>query len=332
MQKLRYIALTLFLISCNFGLCQNYNLISNPSFERVDTPVYWNSGTFINNSHFPATRNVTNWDWYNSPDYFSQNVPYTGIFRGIPVNDFGSSNSKNGVAYAGISVYDIRGDYQEYVSQQIGTPLVHDSIYCLSFFTTRADRTPYAVKTLGAYFSISTPTLVTNQYLSATPQVVNANIFITDTVNWVEIKGCFTAQGGEQYITIGNFNNNANTDTLRIQSTNPLTGTGTDIAYYYIDSVSLWKNNFPTFIKENNIDEFVSVYPNPASSVISIKLTGGGAGTEGYRIKITDVLGREVLVSDYKEQIDISNLEKGIYLVSILQGDKTLVTKKVVKQ
>ena len=64
-------------------------------------------------------------------------------------------------------------------------------------------------------------------------------------------------------------------------------------------------------------NNYCSIYPNPASSVISIKLSGGSAGTEDYSIKITDVLTREVLVSDYKEQIDISNLEKGIYLTFI---------------
>jgi len=51
-----------------------------------------------------------------------------------------------------------------------------------------------------------------------------------------------------------------------------------------------------------------------------------------YKIKITDVLGKELVLTDYQKQIDISYLETGIYFVSILQGNKSLVTKKVVKQ
>lgn len=330
MLKFKNIVLTLFMIGCYFGFRQNNNLISNPSFERVDTPVYWNSGTFINTSHFPATRNVTNWDWFNSPDYFSQNVPYTGVFRGIPVNDFGSNYSKTGVAYAGIGVYDIRGDYQEYICQHLVTPLTKDTTYCISFFTSRSDRVPYAIKKIGAYFSINTPTLVTNYYINASPQIVS-NSFLTDTTSWTEIKGCFTAQGGEQYITIGNFNSNANTDTLRIPSTNPLTGVGTDIAYYYIDSVTLWQNNFPTFVKEDKKGEVVSVYPNPANTILNIALTNLYA-KETLSIKLTDLIGREILTSAYKEQLDISALEKGIYFLSVEQGSKRLGVKKIIKE
>ncbi|MBC7694885.1 MAG: hypothetical protein H7141_05490 [Burkholderiales bacterium] len=48
------------------------NFVTNPSFERVDTPVYWNSGTFINTSVFPAIRNVTDWDWYISWDNLTE--------------------------------------------------------------------------------------------------------------------------------------------------------------------------------------------------------------------------------------------------------------------
>ena len=49
-------------------------------------------------------------------------------------------------------------------------------------------------------------------------------------------------------------------------------------------------------------------------------------------IKITDVLGKKLVLTDYQNQINISHLETGIYFVSILQGNKSLVTKKVVKQ
>ena len=49
-------------------------------------------------------------------------------------------------------------------------------------------------------------------------------------------------------------------------------------------------------------------------------------------IKITDVLGREVLMSDYKEQINLSNLEKGIYFLSVYKGDKFVGTKKIIKE
>ena len=72
--------------------------------------------------------------------------------------------------------------------------------------------------------------------MSFLPQVEPAfHNFISDTVNWTEIKGIYTANGGENYITIGNFFSYSNTDTLYVGGRNPF---DKDI-YYYIDDVSL---------------------------------------------------------------------------------------------
>ncbi len=85
------------------------------------------------------------------------------------------------------------------------------------------------------------------------------------------------------------------------------------------------------------------ISPNPATDVLNIEFIGHPELVSGshemlkqvqydYKIKITDVLGKELVLTDYQKQIDISYLETGIYFVSILQGNKSLVTKKVVKQ
>jgi hypothetical protein len=306
------------------------NLINNSSFEAYSNMDCVYLDAFQNNSTFPALHVVDNWQAINSPDYFSTICTFTYTYRGIPINTFGTSYAKHGNAYVGIYIYIKSGESKEYFYQTLSTPLIADSIYCLSFFTSRADRMPYAIKNLGAYFSNNLPTIPLG-YVSATPQIVNTSGFLTDTIGWTELQGCFTAQGGEQYVTIGNFNSNSNTDTLRIQSTNTLTGPGTDLAYYYIDSVSLWKNSFPVGIKEQGKNEVMSVYPNPVTDVITFKFADA-IEKRRIEIKITDVLGREILLSEFKEQLDISQLETGIYFVSIIQENKILVTKKVVKQ
>jgi hypothetical protein len=316
------------LLFFNISFAQN-NLVSNGSFENfvnLNQPSLYGKFWAYNPTY---TQIVNDWLTINSPDHFDSAFIPGGYH--VPYSRFGNSHAKTGYAYAGICVYDIRYDYQEYPYQHLSTPLKADSIYCLSFFTKRTARLPFAVKSIGASFSINVPTL-SGGYVNAIPQVVNNAGFLTDTANWTEVQGCFTAQGGEEYITIGNFNTNSNIDTLRIQSSNLLTGTGTDIAYYYVDSVRLWKNNFPTGIKNYNKENKISVYPNPASSVINIKKAESASGIEVCRIKITDVLGREVLVIEYKEQLNIAHLERGIYFLSIIQGSKTLGIKMVIKE
>ena len=299
-------------------LISQTNLIQNSSFEHYSSINCVGGASIINN-----------WSGFMSPDYNS--VDCSNNYRGVPYNNFGVSYPKQGNAFMGFISYVRTNTAKEYPYQQLASTLIADSVYCLSFFISRADYIPYAIKSIGAYFSIANPSSFGGSSILATPQVVNQTGFLTDTIGWIEVQGCFTAFGGEKYITIGNFNDNNNTDTLFVGTTNQVFGAN-GYAYYYIDSVTLWKNNFPTFIKEDLKSEIVSVYPNPASSVISIKLAESIAGVEAYQIKITDVLGREVMVSEFKEQLHISQLETGIYFVSILQGQKTLVTKKVAKQ
>ena len=125
-----------------------------------------------------------------------------------------------------------------------------DTTYCLSFFVSRADKIPYSVKNIGAYFSSTLPTMGGNQYLNYTPQIINQSGFLTDTINWVEVQGCYTALGGEQYITIGNFNSNANTDTMKTGTNNLVAPSASGYAYYYLDSITLYHNNNPTTIIE----------------------------------------------------------------------------------
>ncbi len=323
--------LIVFILLICFSLkTKSQNLIKNPSFEfflNLNQPSFYGKFWVLNPNY---TQIVNDWITFNSPDHFDSAFIPGGY--NVPFAYFGNTYAKHGNAYAGISVYQGNpSDYKEYVYQQLVTPLKADSIYCLGFHVTLADRVQIAIKNLGAFFSVNTPSLVTNYDINATPQVVNNSGFITDTIGWTEIQGCFTAQGGEQYITIGSFGDRASTDTVNTISSNPLTGPGSSFSYYYIDSVSLWQNNFPTFIKEDLKSEIVSVYPNPAKDVLNFNVA---SVTESKKLKVevTDVIGREILVSEYKEQLDISQLEIGIYFVSILQGDKTLVTKKVVKQ
>ena len=305
------------------------NLIQNSSFEKYTLPIDCNGGAFDIAGSPSFHHVVDNWYTQNSPDYFISTCVTS--WYNIPLAFFGESYAKHGNAFSGIGVFDVRFNYQEYIYQNLSSALKPDTTYCLSFFVSRADRFPFAIKNIGAYFSNNIP-IISSGYINATPQIINTSSFLTDTINWIEIQGCFTAQGGEQYITIGNYNSNANTDTMRIQSTNPLTGTGTDVSYYYVDSVSLWQNNFPTAINEIGNGGGFNVYPNPASSVISIKIVESIVGVEAYRIKITDVLGREVLVCEFKEQLNISQLEKGIYFLSLYKNYTLIGIKKIIKE
>ena len=84
----------------------------------------------------------------------------------------------------------------------------------------------------------------------------------------------------------------------------------------------------PTGIKElagNNGQ--VNVYPNPAQQFLTITTL-----TEQGEIKITDVLGNEVIHEPIQKalQVDVSSLNKGVYFITFVSGN-TSYTGKFIK-
>jgi hypothetical protein len=164
--------------------------------------------------------------------------------NGVPSNFAGYQYAYHGQSYTGLAVfYKIAPNYREYVQSKLTQPLIQNNIYCTKFFVSSSDSCRYSSKQIGAYFSdtlifSSDTNLFQFFYLSSpyySPQVENNQGFISDTVGWTEVNGIFTAQGGEEYIIIGNFKNDTLTDTLFTQNTSP----GFSAAYYYLDDVSV---------------------------------------------------------------------------------------------
>lgn len=69
-----------------------------------------------------------------------------------------------------------------------------------------------------------------------------------------------------------------------------------------------------------------NLYPNPASDFIQVELTG-----EITSAQIFDVTGRELLSVQNTAQIDISQLQKGTYLMKIFDRNGKYALRKFVK-
>jgi hypothetical protein len=70
----------------------------------------------------------------------------------------------------------------------------------------------------------------------------------------------------------------------------------------------------------------INVYPNPSDNVVHID----NLNNDNYEIKITSLLGKVLIQKNNSPQIDISGLSKGIYMITVRQGERTL-TKKIIK-
>ena len=287
------------------------NLIQNSSFENYIgiSCIY---GSFDNYNATPIYHILDNWYTLNSCDYFNS-ICSSSTYYSTPDNIFGNQYSKEANAYIGFTPVQFQSELKEYVYQQLLQPLEAGKVYCLSFHVSKADRKEYAVHSVGAYFSNNVLSTGSIGYINAVPQVVNQSGFITDTIGWTQIQGCFTANGGEQFITIGNFNSNANTDTLYTGTNNPLPS-DPQYAYYYIDDITLIDQT-TVGVNELSIGSSVSVYPNPANDVLNIfdeqnKL-------QNSTIEITNYLGQIVFADNFNLQIDIHSFSVGMYFLTI---------------
>ena len=111
-------------------------------------------------------------------------------------------------------------------------------------------------------------------------------------------------------------------------------GTKTSTKFYCFKASDLGINFEP--VSTSNIDETTSsfkVFPNPVSNTLYLKLT---EQLTASKVEILDINGKLVLkewVYDNYNQIDISNLLNGIYLVNVTdeKGAKIGKTEKIVK-
>lgn len=98
-----------------------------------------------------------------------------------------------------------------------------------------------------------------------------------------------------------------------------------------------YTNTIVVTVQPTGVNEFgmtnaeLRIFPNPTTGKLKF-VNNNLIDTEQLQIKICNVLGREIKQMEYKEEIDISVLEKGIYFLSLYKNNQLLITKKVIKQ
>ena len=250
-----------FITAVNHRLFSQINLVQNGDFETmVACPT--NDGQIYNAQ-----------GWINptqsTPDYFHTCSTANFNIVNVPNNGFGTQNSKSGLAYSGIyagSYNCLPIDCREYIQTQLTSPLIIAHQYYVEFFVSLAEIGQMATSRMGAAFSTFAPSSGGMGPILGTPQVENSlGNFLTDYSNWTKISGSFISSGGEQWITIGNFYDNNNTDTLSL----PFTGVQVKTFYYYIDDVTLI-DQATVGLNELEKTNSIEIYPNPVNDILNI--------------------------------------------------------------
>jgi hypothetical protein len=255
--------LIFFILKISNNFCQN--LVPNPSFEiytacpsgdfQIELATPWfspNATTLAQKASYfntCATNSIFVIPYFDGTDY---RQPHTGNAFGGNLWSYTPGNN----------------NLRKYITTSLTNSLVTNNYYYISFYASTFLRGfKYAINNLGAYVSAGVPyNSNPNAVLNYTPQIIKyGNPIINDTINWIKIDGIYLANGNENYITIGNFMDDINTDTAFI-------GSGFyGASNYYIDDVSVINISTPQWqYRDTSVVIGDSVLIGPAISGLNV--------------------------------------------------------------
>jgi hypothetical protein len=297
-------------VSLFFLAANGQNLVPNPSFEEY---------TECPEGYPDLDGNLNDWmSFRGSPDYFHNCSSLNGY-----QNNWGFQQPHSGAAYAGVITYSATGAMPPLSREHLGIELLEQlSVgvkYHLSFYVSTAwdpVNMNIASNNIGGLFTTYEYSDPFSTEALTNHCIVWEESIISDTVNWVKVSGSFISDSAYNYLVIGNFFNDTNTDTVNLPTDLVINQT----SFYYIDDVclstdSLFCQNWTNVNEVRNQDGF-AVYPNPSSDYI--KITSKDQGVR--KVRIYNAVGRLV----YQESpvgkeitIDVRGFSKGLHLLTI---------------
>ena len=218
-------ALLIIILNCKAQL--PYNLVPNYSFE--------------DHTLCGSVANAGAVSWYSPTvvpnyQYSYANACSTNPCCGVPSNVGGNGwqYARTGVACVAMEFsLNNGGSIRFYLQTQLIDTLKTNHCYYVEFYVNLINIAKDANNNISLYISDSGIGNNGIKNVYENPQILQyGNPIITDTLKWVRVGGIYTALGGESYITIGDFTDDAHTDTVNIKG-------GFYPGGYYIDDVSV---------------------------------------------------------------------------------------------
>lgn len=243
----------------------------------------------------------------------------------------GNQTPASGNSYGGLIFYSRDGiNADEIMGVQLSQPLSIGIKYYISFRVVLKYNSSFGVccanNKIGAKFS-------TQSYTTSNPPTIdnNAHVWtdsvISDTLNWNQIFGSFTADLTYNYLMIGNFFTNPNITINDIIPAN-------DFGYYYVDDVcvsndsSFAANYLYTGIQEEPLKNNFNIYPNPANDYININ---NNSFQNPFNVTIYNTIGQALYakqnITSNNLQIDISNFNSGLLFIKIESINQSIIYK-----
>jgi OOP family OmpA-OmpF porin len=215
--KLKKVYILLLFIISRFVFSQQSteiikNLVPNGSFENYRKK----SGNI---------KQAIPWQQIASVDYYQE-----------PISNDTSSNkgARTGNCYAGLR---FQKKYKEFLQVKLAEPLHRGTTYEYEMYVRLAFWSNASLKSIGALFSkVGYKSKADAVKTAIIDSVCKKGSFINGC-HWFKISGKYLSDGGEKFLTIGNFSPNVKKDMIRMN----IFKFGFKEAYYFIDDVSLIK-------------------------------------------------------------------------------------------
>lgn len=156
-------------------------------------------------------------------------------------NMYGGEQAQDGENFAGVMVY-AQGNKlpRTYISSKLNTPMKKGQAYCVKFHVSLGDNSKFATNNIAAHFSKKDVSISDKKSIIDKPHVREVkNKVFSGMYSWEKVCGTYIAEGGEKFITIGNFNMTEDTKVEKVKrdpsNKNPQIGG----SYYFIDNITV---------------------------------------------------------------------------------------------
>jgi OOP family OmpA-OmpF porin len=308
MTRFIYIILSIYI----YIIGHSQNLVPNGDFEHYNPcPTYL---TQINHAIPWVQANQA------TSDYFNQCATAASL-SGVPANNYGYQWPHSGTGYAGLCPWwQNLNSYREYIETPLDSVLSAGACYYFEMYISSGDKCKFNTFEIGAYFSNGSVLSGFSYYMPLSSQINNSAANMPDTASWTLVSGTYTAQGGEDYLVIGNFKDDSHTNSFLANNNAQYTG-----SYLYVDDVLLKRVtcNTSTGLKEKQT-LVLSIYPNPFSNKISISVNDPNL----YEIILFDIVGQVIIRQNFTGSVELKTeqLDKGVYFYAL--SDKNSIVKK----
>ncbi|MCB0402617.1 MAG: T9SS type A sorting domain-containing protein [Flavobacteriales bacterium] len=310
-------AILFILILVGLEMKAQNNFVPNHSFENLDSlpcsfigSQYW-FDFYIVNWTMPTDGSSDLYSTLSSNTCYAYPLSGSGGTPGI-------QNPRSGFNMAGIYTWGTGGqpsgpNYREYLQVHLNQPLTIGQTYYAEFYCSLAD-SKIGANNLGMYFSSVAIDSTYERNLNFTPDILDTSV-ISDYSGWHKVSGNFTASTNAQYLIIGNFftDNNTNTDIPWVNQ-----------SYYFIDDVCVSNDSLGCMIitstPEYSPTSELIIYPNPTRK--NWKITTENSAIE--QLIIYNSMGKmmlnEINLSKTIE-INTTSYETGMYVIqTTIQG------------